>query len=64
LSTNILSRQEGVTPEVLNDILNRSAEKASAKITQTTPQLEDLIIEVKSWFEKHQKKQEGKNTNG
>jgi hypothetical protein len=64
ISTNILSRLPGVTPEVLSDILNRAAEEARAKITQTTPPIEDLIAEVKSWFEKDEKKEKEKKEGG
>ena len=51
LVTNILSRQPDIKPEVLNDILDRSAEAASSKITRKTPQLEKLITQVKDWFD-------------
>ena len=50
LVTNILSRQPDIKPEVLNDILDRSAEAASSKITRKSPQLEKLVTEVRSWF--------------
>ena len=51
LVTNILSRQPDIKPEVLSDILDRSAEAAQGKITRKTPQLEKLITEVKGWFD-------------
>jgi hypothetical protein len=50
LVTNILSRQPDLKPEVLNDILDRSAQAAQGKITRKTPQLEKLVQEVKGWF--------------
>ena len=62
LVTNILSRQPGkkpeqsISPDVLNDILDRSAEAAKAKITRKTPELEKLITEAQSWFETKEKK--------
>ena len=62
LVTNILSRQPGkkpeqsISPEVLNDILDRSAEAAKAKITRKTPELEKLITEAQSWFDIQEKK--------
>ena len=51
LVTNILSRQPNITPEVLTDILDRSAEAAKSKITRITPQMEKVIAEVKNWFQ-------------
>jgi hypothetical protein len=51
LVTNVLGRQQGVTPAVLNDILDSSSKAAKGKITQRTPQLEDLIVEVERWFQ-------------
>src|SRR5438132_1698720 len=47
LVTNILSRQPDLSqsPEVLNDILDRSAEAAKSKITQKNPELEKVIAE-------------------
>jgi hypothetical protein len=51
LVTNVLGRQQGVTPAVLNDILDSSSKAAKGKITYRTPQLEDLIAEVERWFQ-------------
>jgi hypothetical protein len=51
LVTNILIRQPDISPDVLNDILDRSAEAAQGKITRQTPQLEKLVQEVKGWFD-------------
>src|SRR5581483_11265339 len=50
LVTNILGRQQGVTPTVLTQILNSSSNAAKGKITRSTPQLEELIAEVEQWF--------------
>jgi len=50
LATNILGRQQGVTPSVLNEILDGSSKAAKGRITHRTPQLEDLIAEVERWF--------------
>ena len=61
LVTNILRRQprkkpeQSISPDVLNDILDRSAEAAKAKITLKTPDLEKLITEAKSWFDTQEK---------
>jgi hypothetical protein len=50
LVTNILGRQPGITPEVLNHILDGSSQAAKGKITYKTPQLASLIDEVEQWF--------------
>ena len=51
LVTNILKRQPGLSSEALDDILDRSADAAKSKITKKTPQLEELIAEVKDWLQ-------------
>jgi hypothetical protein len=51
LVTNILKRQPGLSSEALDDILDRSAEAAKSKITKKTPQLEELIAEVRDWLQ-------------
>jgi hypothetical protein len=56
LVTNVLGRQQGVTPSVLNEILDGSSEAAKGKITHRTPQLEELITEVERWFQKEDSK--------
>jgi hypothetical protein len=58
LATNILGRQQGVTPSVLNDILDGSSKAAKGKITHRTPQLEELIAEVERWFQEDTKTHE------
>jgi hypothetical protein len=52
LVTNVLGRQQGVTPAVLNEILDGSSKAAKGKITHRTPQLEELIAEIEQWFQK------------
>jgi hypothetical protein len=56
LATNILGRQQGVTPSVLNEILDDSSKAAKGKITHRTPQLEELIAEVERWFQEEDNK--------
>jgi hypothetical protein len=56
LATNILGRQQGVTPSVLNEILDGSSKAAKGKITHRTPQLEELIAEVGRWFQEEDSK--------
>ncbi len=50
LVTNILGRQPGITPDVLNTILDGSSKAAKGKITYQSPQLESIIAEVETWF--------------
>jgi hypothetical protein len=56
LVTNVLGRQQGVTPSVLNEILDGSSKAAKGKITHCTPQLEELITEGERWFQKEDNK--------
>jgi hypothetical protein len=56
LVTNVLGRQQGVTPAVLNEILDGSSKAAKGKITQRTPQLEELIADVERWFQEKDNK--------
>jgi hypothetical protein len=46
LDTNILSRMPGVTTKLRDQILDRSANAAKDKITQSSPQLEDILKEL------------------
>jgi hypothetical protein len=56
LATNILGRQQGVTPSVLNEILDGSSKAAKGKITHRTPQLEELIADIERWFQEEDSK--------
>jgi hypothetical protein len=56
LVTNVLGRQQGVTPAVLNEILDGSSKAAKGKITHRTPQLEEIIAEVDRWFQNEDNK--------
>jgi hypothetical protein len=61
LTTNLLGRQKDITPEVLNDILDYSLDQAKKKLIKRSPELQDLIKEVKSWLfedEKQEKKEQ------
>jgi hypothetical protein len=49
LVTNLLGRHPGITPEVLNNILDQSFQDAKKKLIRRSPELEELIKEVKSW---------------
>jgi hypothetical protein len=49
LTVNILGRQPKIKPNILNEILDQSLTDAKKKITRRSPELEELIKEVKSW---------------
>ena len=55
ITTNILGRQAGVTQPVLEEILNGSSNTAKRNITRLTPQLSDLVEEIKKWMEQELK---------
>jgi len=59
LVTNILSRQPGVDPKILETILDGSSKAAKGKITHKTPQLEAIIEEVEEWFTQEDSQQNG-----
>jgi hypothetical protein len=46
IATNILSRMAGVTPAILDAILDKADRDARVKIAKRTPQLEDIIQEL------------------
>jgi hypothetical protein len=50
LVTNILGRQPGVTPKILNTILDASSKAAKRNIITRTPQLESIITELEQLF--------------
>lgn len=50
LVTNILGRQQGVSQNVLESILNGSSDTAKRNITRVTPQLTNLINKVEQWI--------------
>lgn len=47
---NILSRQPGVTADMLNHILDQSSKTAKRNITRRTPQIVELIEAVEHWI--------------
>jgi hypothetical protein len=47
---NILGKQQGVTQEMVDHILDYSRDVARRNITRITPQLEGLITEVEQWL--------------
>ena len=50
LVANILGRQQGVTQDVLDPILDGSSDTAKRNITRVTPQLASLIAEIEQWL--------------
>jgi hypothetical protein len=51
LVTNILRRQPGVTPAILNQILDSSQQAAKRNVLRWTPQIATLIAEVEKWLD-------------
>jgi hypothetical protein len=51
LVTNVLGRQDGVTPEVLNKIRDWSSHKARQSILAKSPQIEELLTALNAWLE-------------
>jgi hypothetical protein len=56
LTTYIASRQPDMTPDILNDILDHTFQEAKKKLIRRSPELEELIREVKSWVIDEEKK--------
>ncbi len=50
ISVNTLGRQPKVSPDVLNDIRDRSLDDAKKKITNRSPELKELIKELNRWI--------------
>jgi hypothetical protein len=55
---NLLSRQPGVSDDVLKNILARAQQLAKGNITRKTPQIKELIEAVEKWLK------EGEETHG
>jgi hypothetical protein len=49
LTTYLVGRVPDMTPEVLNDLLDTTFREAKKKLIRRSPELEELIKEVKSW---------------
>jgi hypothetical protein len=56
LNTYVVSRQPDMTPDILNDILDHTFQEAKKKLIRRSPELEELIREVKSWVIDGEKK--------
>jgi hypothetical protein len=54
---NILGRQQGMTEDILKDILAMSQRTAKGNITRKTPQLTELMEAVEKWLAEDEKKE-------
>jgi hypothetical protein len=61
LVTNILGRQQGMTEDILKNILAMSQRTAKGNITRKTPQLDELMEAVEKWLNAEDEKQEPSN---
>ncbi len=60
LVTNILGRQQGMTEDILKNILAMSQRTAKGNITRRTPQIAELMEAVEKWLAEDEEK-EGSN---
>jgi hypothetical protein len=62
LITYVASRQPDMTPDILNDILDHTFQEAKKKLIRRSPELEELIREIKSWVieEEAKERKQGK----
>jgi hypothetical protein len=65
LTTYLASRVPDMTPDILNDILDHTFQEAKKKLVRRSPELEELIKEVKRWVieideEREKKQRQGK----
>ena len=51
LLTNLLARSPGITPEILEAILDQSGKRAKAKLIRLSPQITELIEIVETWMQ-------------
>jgi hypothetical protein len=56
LVTNILGRQQGMTEDMLKNILAMSQRTAKGNITRKTPQLAELMEAVEKWLAEDEEK--------
>lgn len=55
LLTNLLARSPGVTPEMLDSILDQSGKRAKANLTHLSPQITELMEAVEAWLAETEK---------
>jgi hypothetical protein len=52
---NVLGRMPGVTPEILNAIIDDAAAGAKNRIKNRTPQFDAFLAELRKWFEEKER---------
>jgi predicted chitinase len=57
LVTNILGKQQGMTEDILKNILAMSQKTAKGNITRKTPQIAELMEAVEKWLNAEEKEQ-------
>jgi hypothetical protein len=57
LVTNILGKQQGMTEDILKNILAMSQRTAKGNITRKTPQIAELMEAVEKWLAEDEKKE-------
>lgn len=48
--TNLLARSPGMSPDILDSILDQSGQRAKANLTHLSPQIAELIEIVETWM--------------
>jgi hypothetical protein len=61
LVTNILGKQQGMTEDILKNILAMSQRTAKGNITRKTPQIAELMEAVEKWLNAEDEKKEPSN---
>ena len=64
LTTYLVGQIPHMTPDILNDILDHTFQEAKKKLIRRSPELEELIREVKSWVINEDKQQEQRRGKG
>jgi hypothetical protein len=57
LVTNILGRQQGMTEDVLKNILAMSQRTAKGNLTRRAPQISELMEAVEKWLAEDEEKE-------
>jgi hypothetical protein len=61
IATNILGRQQGMTEDILKNILAMSQRTAKGNITRSSPELRELITAIDNWLLSKDQEQEPSN---
>jgi hypothetical protein len=59
LTTYLVGRVPDMTPDIFNDILDTTFQEAKKKLTRRSPELAELIKEVKRWVIEEDAKEQG-----